>query len=88
MHTKVGKVPGSGNISILESKKPWGPWRTVVDETNWGSRESGGSGEIIGNLSFFFAPKWFSEDGKAFTLIFTDNDHYASVRGRFLTDDH
>ena len=41
MHTKVGKVPGSGNISIFESEKPWGPWRTVVNETKWGSRSPG-----------------------------------------------
>lgn len=87
MHTKVGKLPGSGNLSIFESRNPWGPWQTVVDQTKWGSQESGGPGEVIGNLTFFFAPKWISEDGAEFTLIFTDNDHYGSVRGRFVTSE-
>jgi len=74
-HTKVGREPGTNQWGIFEAEEPWGPWQTVYYTTNW----AGG----IGNISFYFAPKWFSADGRDFALIYTANDHWGAVRGHF-----
>ena len=76
-HTQVGTGSGTNQFGIFEAPEPWGPWRTVTYETNW----AGGNG----NISFYFAPKWFSPDGKDFTMIYTKADHWGSIRGRFTT---
>jgi len=74
-HTIVGTESGTNQWGIFEAKEPWGPWKTVNYTANW----AGGKG----NISFYFAPKWFSADGKDFTLVFTKDDHWCIVRGRF-----
>ncbi|MCL5270955.1 MAG: DUF4185 domain-containing protein [bacterium] len=70
----------AGNLSIYEAPHPWGPWRTVCYEHNWGKG-------FIAPTTFFwnFAPAWWSPDGRDFTLVFTgveSNDAWNSVRGR------
>ncbi len=69
----------SGNLAIFDAPQPWGPWTTVAYYHNWNG--------IRGTISFYFAPKWFSADGREFTLVFTDSDHWASVRGKFTLHD-
>lgn len=66
----------AGNLAIFDGPEPWGPWTTVAYYRKWNNRR--------GTISFYFAPKWFSSDGKQFTLVFTDSDHWGSVRGQFL----
>lgn len=71
-----------GNIGVYESETPWGPWRTVCFEEQWGA-------DHIESSTFFwnFAPKWFNDDGSEFTLVFTgrgSNDSWNSVKGRFI----
>ncbi len=77
-HTENAK----GNIGIYEARHPWGPWRTVLFCRGWGR------GHIEESTFFWnFAPKWFSEDGMGFVLVFTgtgDNDSWNTVSGRFL----
>ena len=36
-----------------------------------------------GTISYYFAPKWFSPDGKDFTMVFTWADHWTTVRAKF-----
>ena len=79
-HTKVGTGAGTGNLAIFDAPEPWGPWTTVAYINGW---KNGKGEEITGVISFYFAPKWFSADGTDFTLVFTDNDHWGSVRGKF-----
>ncbi len=69
----------AGNLAIFDAPEPWGPWTSVAYYHNWGN--------IRGTISFYFSSKWFSADGKDFTLVFTDDDHWATVRGRFVIHD-
>jgi len=68
----------SGNLGIFDAPEPWGPWTTVAYYENWGG---------FGSTFFWtFAPKWFSEDGLRFSLVFTGtgrNDAWNTVPGRF-----
>ncbi len=66
----------AGNLAIFDAREPWGPWTTIAYYQKWNNRR--------GTISFYFAPKWFSPDGKQFTMVFTDNDHWATVRGSFV----
>lgn len=70
--------PDSGNLGIFDAPEPWGPWTTIAYYENWGG---------FGSIFFWtFAPKWFSEDGLAFTFVFTGtghNDAWNTVPGRF-----
>ncbi|KPL01940.1 MAG: hypothetical protein AMK75_03455, partial [Planctomycetes bacterium SM23_65] len=79
-HGKVGVRPGTGNLAVFDAPEPWGPWTTVAYITGW---KNGEGKEITGVISFYFAPKWFSADGRTFTMVFTDADRWGTVRGRF-----
>ena len=71
-----------------------GTWTTVKDWTEeepFGHQRPGSSWEWRSNVFLIcFAPKWFSNDGQEFTLVFTgagngrDNDSFNTVRGRFI----
>lgn len=70
-----------GNLAMFEAPSPWGPWRTVLYEVQWGS------GHIpLTTFYWNLAPKWLDEDG-GFVLVFTgreENDAWQSVEGRFV----
>lgn len=84
----------SGAMSLFDAPEPWGPWTTVKFWTPshpFGETREGSDLPWRDNTFFIaFAPKWFSEDGKSFTLTFTgggrgkDNDSFNTVRGRFV----
>jgi hypothetical protein len=80
-HTKVGTGKGTGNLQIFDAPKPWGRWTTAAYLTGLRGRKGE---DLTGSISFYFAPKWCSADGREFTLVFTDADHWATVRGRFI----
>jgi hypothetical protein len=65
----------AGNLGIFEAPEPWGPWKTVAYFSNWNG--------FKGTISYYFSPKWFSPDGLEFTLVFTQADHWSTVRGTF-----
>jgi hypothetical protein len=77
-----------GNLGIFDAPEPWGPWTTVAymnrsDGTHF-AHDFSSVPETT--FSWNFSNKWLSEDGKAFTIVFTgtgDNDSWNSVRGRF-----
>jgi len=71
--------PATGNLAIFDAPEPWGPWTTVAYYENWHN--------LKGTISFYFSSKWFSEDGKQFTMVFTDRDHWATVQGRFTVNE-
>lgn len=84
----------AGLMALFDAPEPWGPWTTVrywrPDEP-FGSTRSGSKLDWDNNVFFFsFAPKWFSPDGRNFTLVFTggghgkNNDSFNTVRGTFL----
>jgi hypothetical protein len=48
--------------------QPWGPWRQIHEETSWTP-----SGDM--NARAYqpqISPKWISDDGKSFWMVFTD----------------
>lgn len=71
-----------GNFALYEAPQPWGPWSQVAylkDQPLFMPPEETWRVSI-----FHFAPKWWSEDGREFTLIFnTGDDAWNTVRGRF-----
>jgi len=86
-------VSHSSVMSLFDAPEPWGPWTTVkywTSKDRFGSRRPGSQLDWADNVFFFsFAPKWFSPDGRSFTLVFTgggngkNNDSLNTVRGTF-----
>lgn len=82
-----------GSTGLFDAPQPWGPWTTVrywSVEQPFGDARPGSTLEWKQNIFFFsFVPKWWSEDGREFTLLFTgggkgkDNDSFNTVRGKF-----
>ena len=68
--------------TIVDAPEPWGPWTVVYYQNNWGE------GHFPVNTFYWnFSNKWTSEDGKAFSLIFTgrkENDSFNLIRGKFI----
>jgi hypothetical protein len=64
-----------GDLGVFESPEPWGPWKTIGYYDNWQNAKL--------TLQYNFAPKWWSADGKDFSLIYSDNDSWISIRGSF-----
>jgi SAM-dependent methyltransferase len=50
-------------LGIFEAAAPWGPWRTVKRINGWGGEENRFQPRI--------PPKWISEDGKTFYLLYS-----------------
>jgi hypothetical protein len=88
--------------SLFDAPEPWGPsrgrrgdraWRIVeywTPEEKFGHIRPGSDLDWADNVFFFsFAPKWISDEGRSFTLVFTgagngrNNDSFNTVRGRF-----
>jgi len=80
-------------MSLFDAPEPWGPWTTVkywTPNDRFGRSRPGSRLDWSDNVFFFsFAPKWFSPDGRRFTLVFTgggngkNNDSLNTVRGTF-----
>lgn len=69
-------VNRDGWIGMYDAPEPWGPWTTVHLGRNpdlWGGK----------TILYTFVNKWASKDGRDFVLVFTRNDHWATVAGRF-----
>lgn len=71
-----------GNLGIFDAPEPWGPWTVIYYQNNWGE------GHFPANTFYWnFSNKWTSEDGKAFSFIFTgrkENDSFNLIRGKFI----
>jgi len=71
-----------GNFALFEAPQPWGPWSEVAylrAQPLFMPPEENTRVSI-----FHFAPKWWSSDGRQFTLIFNvGDDAWNTVRGRF-----
>ncbi len=69
-------VDRSGWFALYDAPLPWGPWTTVLVEQNvkrWG-------GKVV---VFHFANKWLRDGGRDFVLVYTRNDSWATLEGRF-----
>jgi hypothetical protein len=71
-----------GNMALLDGPTPWGPWTTVAYEYGWGK------GLFTGTccLLWHFPPKWWSDGGRGFTMVFSGGeqaDSWNTIEGRF-----
>jgi hypothetical protein len=73
-----------GHFACMEAKAPWGPWRQVAYLK---SQALFMPPEPNHRISVFhFAPAWWSNGGRDFTLVFnTGDDAWNTVQGRFTT---
>jgi hypothetical protein len=78
-------IDASGYQSLLtmaEAPRPWGPWAIFYHDQFPETPHT--------LFQWNFAPKWFREGGRSFTLIFTgvgpaiDNDSWNTVDGSFI----
>ncbi|MCX8214211.1 MAG: hypothetical protein OTJ97_06855 [SAR202 cluster bacterium] len=56
-------------LGFWVADQAWGPWSQVHEETSWTPAEEPGAREYQPQIS----PKWISDDGKSFWMIFTDS---------------
>jgi hypothetical protein len=66
-------------LTMAEAPHPWGPWHVVFHDVFFPSNE-----RTV--FQWNFAPKWFRNSGRDFTLIFTgteSNDSWNTVNGTF-----
>ncbi|MFL6575121.1 MAG: hypothetical protein ACJ8MR_00775 [Povalibacter sp.] len=68
-------------LTIAEAPKPWGPWKIVYDELFFPQIERS-------VFQWSFAPKWFRNNGRDFTVICSgagSNDSWNTIDGTFTT---
>jgi hypothetical protein len=78
---------GSGNagaqslLTLAEAAQPWGPWHVFHHAQFFPQNE-------LSVFQWTFAPKWFRNGGRDFTLIFSgtgSNDSWNTIDGTFTT---
>lgn len=68
-------------LTVAEAPHPWGPWSVIYRDPFFPEIEHS-------VFQWNFAPKWFSPDGRQFTLIFSGegtNDSWNTINGVFST---
>lgn len=68
-------------LTMAEAPDPWGPWTVVYQDVFFQQNEAS-------VFQWNFAPKWFANGGRGFTLIFSgtgSNDSWNTVNGTFTT---
>lgn len=68
-------------LTLAEAPYPWGPWTVIYRDVFLPDNQ-----QTV--FQWNFAPKWFSGDGREFTLIFSgddSNDSWNTVNGMFST---
>ena len=75
-----------GNMALLDGPTPWGPWTTVTYEYGWGKGLFSGTCCLL----WHFAPKWWSDGGRGFTMVFSGGDQadsWNTIEGRFAVEE-
>lgn len=75
-------------FGMFDAPEPWGPWHTILYVNgNW---ENFNNSRGEGDTTFYwnFPTKWFSADGRDFTMVFTGGnpgflDSWNTIQGRF-----
>jgi len=77
----VSEMGRQSLLTMAESPQPWGPWHDIYRDVFFPQIE-----RTV--FQWNFAPKWFSSDGRQFTVIFSgdnSNDSWNTVNGVFQT---
>jgi hypothetical protein len=75
----VDEASRNSLLTMAEAPHPWGPWNVFFKDVFFPSNAQ----KVF---QWNFAPKWFRDEGKAFTLVFSgddSNDSWNSIDGRF-----
>jgi hypothetical protein len=67
-------------LTMADAPAPWGPWHVFFKGVFFASLEQS-------VFQWSFAPKWFRDGGRAFTLIFSGddtNDSWNTIDGSFI----
>jgi hypothetical protein len=73
-----------GHFACMEATAPWGPWRQVAYLKSQALFMPPQANQRVS--VFHFGPKWWSDDGREFTLVFnTGDDAWNTVRGTLTT---
>ena len=75
-----------GNMALLDGPTPWGPWTTVAYEHGWGKGLFDGTCCLL----WHFAPKWWSDGGRDFTMVFSGGNRpnsWNTIEGRFTVEE-
>ena len=76
-----GDAAAQSLLTLAEAPQPWGPWHVFHHAPFLPAIEQS-------VFQWNFAPKWFSSDGRSFTLVFSgtgSNDSWNTIDGTFLT---
>ena len=76
----VEKASRKSLLTMAEAPAPWGPWTVVFRDVFLPDIEQS-------VFQWNFAPKWFRDDGRSFTLIFSGdgtNDSWNTINGSFV----
>jgi hypothetical protein len=77
----VSRMGRQSLLTMAEAPHPWGPWSVIFEDLFFPELEHS-------VFQWNFAPKWFSNDGRQFTLIFSgdgSNDSWNTINGVFRT---
>ena len=70
----------NGHIGIYDAPEPWGPWTIVL----FANAFDIGLVTHTKTVFFNFSNKWMSSNGRDFVLVYTNEDNWATVEGRFI----
>jgi hypothetical protein len=72
-----------GNFALFEAPRPWGPWSRIDYRHDYAPFMPPKPNQRVS--IFHFAPKWWSSDGREFTLVFNPGDDaWNTMRGRLI----
>jgi hypothetical protein len=67
-------------LTMADAPQPWGPWNVFFKDVFFPANEQ----KVF---QWNFAPKWFRDEGRSFTLIFSGdggNDSWNTIDGAFI----
>lgn len=75
----------NGNFGLFESPNPWGPWQVVSYVQDFDTFKPPEPCSRV--CTFHFAPKWWRNAGKTFTMVFNvADDSWNTIHGDLITN--
>ena len=73
-----------GNFGMFEAEQPWGPWRAVAYVASFDTFKPPEPNARV--CIHHFAPKWWRDNGKTFTMVFNvGDDSWNTIQGTLLS---
>ncbi len=86
-HDPSGRLKDAapGKLGLFEAPHPWGPWRTIDYDDDWGHFPASTRGDYLG---LTFPAKWISQDGRTLWGVYSGPDGldaFNLVQARLVT---